>query len=175
MKKAILLVMVILGTTAFMQSCKKENNDKYIMNNQDFVSQASSSNMFEIAAGNLAINKSSNDNVKAFGNHMISDHGQTATEMATLAAQKGWTVPAAMLPEQQNNYNTLAALSGTAFDKQFAQIMVASHIETINMFQKAASESGVPDEGLRSFAANKIPTLKEHLTDAQTLQTQVGQ
>ncbi|WP_419699500.1 DUF4142 domain-containing protein [Mucilaginibacter sp. NFX135] len=144
------------------------------MSNQDFVTQASSSNMFEIAAGNLALHNSTNANVKAFGNHMVTDHGQAATEMATLAAKKGWTVPTAMATKEQNNYNTLAGLSGTAFDKQFAMMMITSHQETIALFQNAAGNSGVPDADLRNFASGKLPTLKEHLTDSQTLQTQVS-
>jgi putative membrane protein len=173
MKKTALLIMVLLGTTILTQSCKKNNDVNYSMSNQDFVTQASSSNMFEIAAGNLAINKSTNTNVKAFGTHMTTDHGKAATEMATLANQKGLTVPTVMLPKEQNNYNALAALSGTAFDRQFAQIMINSHQETITLFASAASDIGVPDADLRAFAAGKLPTLKEHLSDAQTLQTQV--
>lgn len=144
------------------------------MNNQDFVTQASSSNMFEIAAGNLALHNTSNTNVKAYGNHMITDHGQAAAEMAALASKKGWTVPTAMAAKEQSNYNTLAALSGTAFDKQFALMMVTSHQEAITLFQNAASSKGVPDADLRAFANGKLPTLKSHLADAQTLQTQVS-
>jgi putative membrane protein len=174
MKRTLILILVLLGSTVLIQSCKKDHNKHYTMNNQDFVTQASSSNMFEIAAGNLALNKSSNTNVKAFGNHMVTDHGQAATEMATLAGQKGWTVPIAMSAKEQNNYNTLAALSGTAFDKQFAQMMVTSHQEAITLFQNAAGDSGVPDADLRAFASGKLPTLKSHLADALTLQTQVS-
>jgi len=174
MKKSILYVMVLLGTTLCIQSCKKDHNNNYTMSNQDFVTKASSSNMFEIAAGNLAVQNSTNTNVKAFGNHMITDHGQAATEMAALASRKGWTVPSAMSAKDQNNYNTLAALSGIAFDKQFAMIMVTSHQEAITLFQNAASNSGVPDADLRSFASGKIPTLKEHLAEAQALQIQVS-
>lgn len=144
------------------------------MNNQDFVTQASSGNMFEIAAGNLAVNQSTNANVKAFGNHMITDHGQTATEMAALAGKKGWTIPTTMSAKEQNNYDALAALTGTAFDKQFAQMMVTSHQETVALFQSAAGNNGVPDGDLQDFAAGKLPTLKGHLSDAQTLQAQVN-
>jgi putative membrane protein len=171
MKKLTSLILVVLGTAIIVQSCKKDHH--YDMNNQDFVTQASSSNMFEIAAGNLAVQKSSNANVKAFGNHMISDHGQTATEMTTLANQKGWTIPTAMAAKEQANYNALATLSGTVFDKQFATMMVTSHQETVALFENAASDNGVPDDDLRAFASGKLPTLREHLEEAQTLQTQV--
>ncbi|MGN6640505.1 MAG: DUF4142 domain-containing protein [Mucilaginibacter sp.] len=144
------------------------------MSNQDFVTKASSGNMFEIAAGNLAQQNSSNADVKAFGTHMITDHGQAGTEMAALASKKGWTIPTALLPQDQASLDTLTSLNGSAFDKKFAAIMINSHIKTINLFQMASSDSGVPDADLRSFAAGKLPTLREHLQMAQQLQTEVG-
>jgi len=173
MKKTLIIIIAVLGTAVFMQSCTKDSSTNYMMTNQDFITQASSSNMFEIAAGNLAINNSANANVKAFGNHMISDHSQAAAEMATLVSKKGLTIPTAMSAKDQNNYNMLAALTGTAFDKQFAMIMVTSHQQTIALFQTAAGNTGVPDGDIRAFASGKLPTLKEHLAEAQTLQTQV--
>ena len=145
------------------------------MANQDFVAQASSSNMFEIAAGNLAMQKSANANVTEYGNHMATDHGTAAAEMAAMANQKGWSVPANMMEKHQTKLNMLTSLSGTEFDKQYAAMMVASHQETIALFQQASSDMGVPDADLRSFAGGKLPTLNEHLQHAQELQTQVGQ
>jgi putative membrane protein len=174
MKKAFLIITVVLGITLCIVSCKKDHNNYYTMDNQNFVTQASSSNMFEIAAGNLAINNSTNTNIKAYGNHLVADHTQAATEMTTLANKKGWTIPTTMVNKDQSNYNTLAALQGTAFDKQFLNMMIASHQEAIILFQNAASDTGVPDDDLRSFAAGKLPALKEHLVTAQTLQTQVN-
>jgi putative membrane protein len=173
MKKLSLTLIMLLGSVFIISSCKKDS-DHHTMDNQDFVTQASSANMFEIAAGNLAINNSSNVNVKAFGNHMVTDHGQTGAQMATLANQKGWTIPTTLLAKHQNNLSVLAALTGTAFDKQFAAMMVTSHQETIALFENASDDTGVRDADLRAFASSKLPTLREHLADAQTLQTQVN-
>lgn len=171
MKNSIVLMMVVLGTAMFNQSCK--DDDDYQMSNQDFVTQASSANMFEIAAGSLALSKSTNTEVQAFGSHMVTDHGQAATEMAALAARKSWTIPSAMSAKEQNNYNALAALSGAEFDKQFAMMMVTSHKETIELFDDADDDDGVPDADLRAFAGGKLPTLKHHLTEAESLRENV--
>lgn len=168
----ILIALAFLGFVSLV-SCKKDHN--YQMPNQHFVTQASSSNMFEIAAGNLAIQKGVNAEVKAYGNHMVTDHSTAATEMATLANQKGLTVPTTMTEKHQAKLNMLAGLIGTEFDKQYAAMMVTSHMETIVLFQEASSDIGVPDDDLRGFAAGKLPTLNEHLQHAQQLQTMVGQ
>ena len=44
------------------------------MANQDFVTEAYISNMFEVASVKLAINKSTNSNVKASNDQKRSDH-----------------------------------------------------------------------------------------------------
>lgn len=170
----IISCVAFAAIIATLPSCKKDH-DRYAMADQDFVTQASSGNMFEIAAGNLALHNSSNTDIQAYGNHMVTDHGKAATEMANLASSKGLTVPTAMLAKDQTNLNTLAGLSGAAFDRQFAAMMVTSHQQTIDLFNRAASDNGVPDADLRSFASGKLPTLNAHLQEAQQLQTKVSQ
>lgn len=174
MKTALLKngLLALLGGVMTFSSCKKDHH--YSMTNQDFVTKASSGNMFEVAAGNLAQQNSTNADVKAFGTRMVSDHGKAGTDLATLASKKGWTIPTSLLASDQANLDTLTSLNGTSFDKKFAAIMVNSHIKTIDLFQMASSDSGVPDADLRSFAAGKLPTLREHLQLAQQLQTEVG-
>jgi putative membrane protein len=168
----ILIGLAFLVFVSLVSSCKK--GDNYQMPNQRFVTEASSGNMFEIAAGNLAIQKGVHADVKAYGNHMVTDHSMASSEMATLANQKGLTIPGTMLEKHQTKLNMLAGLSGTAFDKQYAAMMLASHMETITLFQEASSNIGVPDNDLRSFASGKLPTLNQHLDHAQQLQNKVG-
>ncbi|GGH23979.1 DUF4142 domain-containing protein [Mucilaginibacter phyllosphaerae] len=177
MKKLNFVFAMLLGSMLLLglNACDKDDDhNNYQLGNQDFVTTASSSNMFEIAAGQLAINQGINAGVKVFGQHMVNDHGQTAIEMQTLAANKNWTIPTAMLPEHQEMYDALKVLSGQGFDKQFAAMMVTSHQKTVALFEQAAGKNGVPDGDLRAFASIKLPTLKEHLQDAQELQTNVN-
>lgn len=168
----ILVGLAFLVFVSLVTSCKKDNN--YQMANETFVTQASSSNMFEIAAGNLAVQKGVHADVKAYGNHMVTDHGTAATEMASLASQKGLTIPGTMMEKHQAKLNMLAGLSDTEFDKQYAAMMVASHMETITLFQEASSNIGVPDADIRAFASGKLPTLNEHLEHASELQNKIG-
>ena len=177
MKKRNHLFAMLLGSILLlaMGSCSKDDDNNYSLGSQDFVTRASSSNMLEISSGQLAINQGVNADVKAFGQHMVTDHGQTAQEMAALATKKNWTIPTAMLPEHQQMYDALKNLSGAAFDRQFAAMMVTSHQQTIDLFERASGSNGVPDADLRAFASGKLPTLREHLEHAQQLQTAVGQ
>jgi putative membrane protein len=170
------LFLFTLLSTVILQGCKDDDDqNNYTMSNQSFVEQASSSNNFEVAAGNLALLKSVNENVKNYGNHMVTEHTAVGTEMTNLATSKGLTVPKTLLAKDQANLDLLANATTDAFDKEFARIMVASHQDAINLFTSASSNTGVQDADLRNFASSKLPALKSHLQDALTLQAEVNQ
>lgn len=127
------------------------------MTNQEFVTQASSSNSFEVMSGQLATTKGQNPVVIAFGQHMVMDHTAAAQELAPLAQRKGRTLSQNLLKRHQDNYNMLTPLTGAAFDKEFARLMVVSHEEAVSLFRSASSSNGVPDAELRAWAAAKLP------------------
>jgi len=167
----------LLITVAFiaisLQACKKEN-ENYQMDDQSFVTQASSSNNFEIQAGGIAMLKGKSDAVKHYGEHMVSDHTLVGNEMKSLAASKGWTVPVALQEKEQSNLNLLTNADAATFDRDFMRIMVASHQDAVTLFSNAGSDTGVYDADLRAFAAGKLPSLQAHLDQAITLQSQVN-
>jgi len=171
----ICLAMLIVSASA-VTSCKDDDDDDgYAMSNQEFVTQASSSNNFEIAAGGLAVSKGENADVKHYGEHMVADHTAAGLEMKNLASTKGWTIPEALQPSEQQNLAKLAALSGAAFDKEFAKIMVQSHQGAVALFETGSAPMGLPDMDLRAMASAKLPTLKTHLQEAIELSAAVGQ
>lgn len=171
----IKILLLMLCTSLSIYSCKDDRNAEYQFTNQEFVERAASSNKFEIEAGKLALSKGVRAEVKEYGEHMVMDHGMATTELKTIAGGKGLFVPEQLMEKEQTNLNALAQLSGTAFDKEFARMMVVSHQETISLFETAAGPDGVPDTDLRTMASNKLPTLRSHLTEAMTLQTMVNQ
>ena len=66
----------------------------------------------------------------------------------------------------------LAALSGAAFDRAYIDDMVKDHKADIALFEKASRASG--DSPLKKFAADKLPTLREHLKMAEEAQASLG-
>lgn len=172
MKRLTVLCAVALSSICLFQSCS--DDDDAGMTNQEFVTQASSSNKFEIQSGELATTKSQNPDVVAFGAHMVHDHTMAAQELAPLAQRKGWTLSQELLKRHQDNVQMLSPLTGAAFDKEFARLMVVSHEEAVSLFRSASSSDGVPDAELRAWAAGKLPKLQEHLDDAQDLNDAVN-
>jgi putative membrane protein len=169
-------MILLFSTSLFIQSCNDDDDQvDYKMDNQVFVNQASSSNNFEVAAGNLASTKGQSQLVKQYGQHMVTDHTAVGAEMTALAATKGWTVPAPtdLQPKEKALLNTLDSVTNETFDMQFAAIMIASHEDAISLFEDASGREGVRDADLRNFAANKLPALRTHLEEAKTLQSQI--
>lgn len=172
--KLLSAVIVLIFSAFTFQACNDKDDDDLRMDNHQFVVQASSSNSFEIAAGNLAIKKGESENVKSYGRRMVQDHTIVGLEMDSLADAKGWSIPSELQTKEKANLDKLNAASDTEFDQQFADIMIQSHEDAVELFTMASAKNGVTDSDLRKFAADKLPALKKHLEDALTLKTQVN-
>jgi putative membrane protein len=167
--KLLTVFVVLFSTVLTVSSCKKDRDNDFRMSNQDFVDRATSSNNFEIAAGNLAVTKGVSAEVKAYGEHMVQDHSAVGAEMMALANKKGWSIPTNLLPKEQANIDSLNSATGAAFDALFARKMVVSHQEAIDLFETASRANGVPDTELRTWASGKLPALRAHLQEANAL------
>jgi putative membrane protein len=167
MKTLKLGIIVLLGSILSMQACKDDDDDVEMMDNQTFVTEASSANLLEIQAGNLALQSATNAQVKAFAQHMATDHTQASAELLAVATSKNLSVSTQLNAKHQQQLGTLTGLTAAAFDKQFMALMVQSHQESVDLFERASQ--GVNDTDLRTFAANKLPVLKAHLTEATQL------
>ena len=172
MKTINLVAMVLLGSSVAFTSCN--DDDDYMMENQTFVTQASSSNNLEIQAGTLAMEQSSDTEVHHYGEHMVTDHGTAGEELMALASDNEWQIPQNLLTAHQNMLNELVPLSGDQFDKAFMRIMVQSHQEAVALFEQASRNNGVKDNELRAWAADKLPVLRGHLQDAIELQQDIN-
>jgi len=172
--KTCLTMLIIIGATAFSSCTKDDGEQQYAMANQEFVTKASSSNNFEVLAGNLALTKGENVEVKQYGQHMVTDHTTAGLEMKNLASTKGWSISTSLQSKEQQNLDKLTALNGAAFDKEFVNTMVISHQDAVSLFTTASSNMGVPDGDLRNMASAKLPALKEHLQHAIELKSKVN-
>ena len=132
-----------------------------------FLTDAMMGDNAEVKLGQLAMQQGSSSAVKAFGQMLVSDHGKHRLDVASLAASMGVPRTDATMPEASAAYNRLKALSGAAFDREFAMHMVKDHKADIAMYQaEANSKDPAPLTGL---ATKTLPTLKMHLTAAQKL------
>lgn len=138
----------------------------------DFVKNAAKGGITEVELGRLAEQKATNPEVKNFASRMVRDHSKADQELTSLAASKGVDLPTGKGLMNDATYVKLKALSGTAFDKAYVKAMVEDHKQDVADFEKK-SESA-QDPAVRNFAAKTLPTLKEHLSMIEKIQSDIG-
>jgi len=174
------------GTTAESgtRSSKLSHGD------QKFIHEAAKGGMMEVQMGRLGVQKAQNDQVKQFAQRLIDDHTKANSELKQLAASKGITLPDDKFAGTSETDRTkvreetdstahmshpmkkLETLSGTDFDREFVRMAVSDHEKDVKEFEKEAQKAD--DSDVRAFAQKTAPTLREHLQQAKSLQSQVG-
>jgi len=126
----------------------------------------------EIQVSQLVLKKSTNAEVKAFAQHMITDHGKANQEIRSLATSKKTALPQAVKPEQKAAYQKLSALSGKAFDQAVMSHFVEDHEKAVKAFSDNAKAN--PDPQIRAFAAKTLKVLQMHLQMARDVNRKVN-
>jgi putative membrane protein len=138
-----------------------------------FVTQALQHGMAEVELGKLASEKASHDQVKQFGQRMVDDHGKAGEELKQIAQDKGITPPGEMDAKHKKLHDRLSKMSGAEFDRAYMSEMVKDHRNDVKEFQREAKSA--KDADVKSFASKTLPTLQEHLKQAQAIDKQVKQ
>ena len=136
-----------------------------------FVMEVAHGGMAEVELGKLAAEKGSSDAVKQFGKRMADDHAKASDELKQFAQQKGLTLPTDLDAKHKQLRDRLAKLNGVDFDKAYANEMVKDHKKDVADFKRQAKSAKDPD--LKSWAGKTLPTLEDHLKQAQDMQAQV--
>ncbi|MCQ8242531.1 DUF4142 domain-containing protein [Rhizosaccharibacter radicis] len=137
-----------------------------------FIQDAAQGGMAEVQMAQLAQSKSKNPKVKAFAAKMIAEHSPNNDQLKQLATTKGATLPTGLSDAQNQQLTTLQGEMGRKFDHDYIADQVQDHQAMLTAFQTEAQSGTDPD--LKNFASQTVPTIQEHLTDAQKLQTGGG-
>ncbi|UVH52339.1 DUF4142 domain-containing protein [Pseudomonas sp. CBSPBW29] len=134
----------------------------------DFVDAAAQGGITEVEAGKLALEKSGAADIKAFAQHMITDHTKANQELTALATKLDIKVPDdASLTDKAKKM--ILEIRDESFDKAYANNQVKAHEDTVALFKKEAASSD--DAELKAFAEKTLPTLETHLKMAKELQS----
>lgn len=118
-------------------------------------------NLFEIAKAQLAMTKSSDDEVKALASHLLRMHTTDQWRVKFLSARLGVTVPTALSTEQQAVLAQGAALSGNAFDAWFFTVDIQVHTTALAAAQTAVADGN--NKLVRADARKDVRMIKHHL------------
>jgi putative membrane protein len=133
-----------------------------------FIRDAAKANQDEIDLGRLAQQKSSNPQVKSYGQTLVNDHTKGLKELENVAAKKGVSVEPSPGATARSEYQLLEGMSGAMFDRSFVSQMEQDHEKAISMFEQALKDTQDPD--LRNYINSTLPVLRKHLTEARDIE-----
>jgi putative membrane protein len=122
-------------------------------------------NLQEIAAGRLAITRGATPAIRQFGAELVQDHSTADGELVILAANLNVVLPAAAAP--QDGLDALSNLSGRAFDRAFAKMMLDDHDKALALVRSA--QPNVKNGQLSAYLEKLLPVLERHRATANTL------
>ena len=135
------------------------------------------SNLGEIAAGNLAITKATDAAVKTFATQMVVEHTALNAQVNARAAAIGipLTIPDNTLPAiiaaESDTLTTI--VTRATFDRVYIAQQVRDHQRTLTLID--ASIAVAQDAQIKVLLQNTArPSVAMHLQMAQALQTRIG-
>ena len=132
-----------------------------------FVREAAEGGMAEVELGKLAADKATNQDVKQFGQRMVDDHSKANDQLKQVAQQEGITLPTTLSAKDKAEKERLSKLSGERFDQAYMSLMRKDHTKDVSEFRMESKSGHDPD--VKSFAAQTLPTLQDHLKQAESI------
>lgn len=132
-----------------------------------FVKKAAEGGLAEVELGQLATQKASSEEVKKFGQRMVDDHSKANDQLKQVAAQQQIDLPTEPSAKDKATKARLEKLSGEKFDHAYMSDMVKDHRKDVGEFAHEAKMG--KDPAIKSFAESTLPTLREHLKEAEKI------
>ena len=167
--------IVVAGLLSFPFS----NASAQSVNDAQIASIVVTANRVDIDAGKLAKSRSTNKDVKAFAELMITDHtgvNKSATDLATKLKVTPQDNPTSQSLKAGGDKNLahLKTLKGAAFDKAYVDHEIAYHQQVIDALDKTLIPGATNDQ-LKALLIKVRPAFVAHLEHAKHLQSSTGQ
>ena len=136
-------------------------------NSQDklFVRQAALAGQAEVELGKLSQKKSASDAVKQFAERMIADHSKSAERVARLGRDLNDNIPKQLDTEHRLIREQLDQWSAKDFDMAYLTSQIQDHQKAANLLLWELSMG--QNEALKTFAAEQLPMILDHLEMAK--------
>lgn len=125
-----------------------------------FVTNAAVGGMYEVEAGRIAAERSTNPRIKALGAKMVADHTAAGNELKPIAAASNLTVPTALDQRHQGLIDNLRGATDQDFDRVYLQQQEAAHNETAMLLGDYGRVGD--NEALKAWAAKTLPVVQGH-------------
>jgi putative membrane protein len=169
---SIAATALLLHVPAFAQSVGEKTGINSALDisptTADFVKEAATSDMLEIAAAKIAEQKGDADD-KKFAGQMISDHTKTSADLKGMVStgEVKAAIPDKLDASSEKKLDKLRATKAQDFASEYAPMQVSAHKEAVSLFERY-SKSG-DNAKLKDWAGKTLPALQHHLEMAQAL------
>jgi putative membrane protein len=138
-----------------------------------FVTAAATSDMYEVTAGKVALQRAQSPDVKAFAQKMVDAHTMTTQKLKSILASHHVDAapPAHVDTRRQAMLDDLRGAKAADFDHRYITQQVAAHKEADILFRGYAKDGD--NNAIKDFAATTDKDIKMHLSMAQELNNSI--
>lgn len=147
-------------------------DDKLPANDREFLMQAVKAGHAEVKFSELAGKHSQNEKVRELAKRLTDDHTAANKQLTQMARNQRVAVVAGFERDKRDIYMNLSKLNGADFDREYTKQMVEDHEAAIKLFEHEAKIG--TDQNIKKFAEDTLPTLREHLKQAQMVQSSLS-
>lgn len=143
---------------------KEQNEKKFDADSSQeksaFAVEAASGNLAEIKLAQLAIQKSSNKEIKDIATMLEADHTAALGDLKSIASVKGITLPTDEPDKTKELITDLSDDKPADFDKNWVKALMDKHEKTISDYEKALND--LKDEDLKAWITKVLPSIRSH-------------
>ena len=136
-----------------------------------FVTAAATSDMYEVTAGKIALQRAQSPAVKEFAQKMVDAHTETTAKLKSILASNNIDVvpPAHVDYRRQGMLDDLRGAKAQDFDHRYIAQQIAAHREADILMRGYAKDGD--SAPIKDFAATTDKAVKMHLSMAKELDT----
>lgn len=176
MSRSFIAGVLALGMFTLTQSLTAlagGEKTKAIPTDLEFLQEAAAGHNAEIQLGKLAQVKGTSADVKSLADRLVKDHDAAYADLAKLLKNRKIAIVSGLEWQNRDDAKKLLALSGDQFDRVYVETMVRHHEKAETMYDHQAKNG--KQEDIKTYAANTLPGIRQHLKEARTLQKTFGQ
>ena len=135
-----------------------------------FVQAAALSDMYEVEAGTIAVERGQTKAVRDFGQKMVDARTATTNQLKSVLARNtiDITPPASLDDRRQGMIDDLRGAKLADFDHRYLSQQEAAHKEA-QILMRGYAKSG-DNDAVKQFASETLPKVEDHLAMIQNMQ-----
>jgi putative membrane protein len=133
-----------------------------VMTPADYVKTAGASDLYERQSAQIVLQTTTNADVRAFADMMLSAHAQSTADVKSAAMKSKVAVtPPMLMPLQAEMIAQLTDETGAARDAAYIAQQKAAHNQALNVQKAYAMEGTAP--ALKAAAGKVVPVVQSHI------------